>query len=86
VIVVVMRNSFSFVNVFILVLYLIRSKTSSIFSKILLIFYFMSKKAITKVFPLIITSISLLLFRVNFSKSLPKNLNWETTQLRFFIP
>ena len=78
-----MRNSFSFVNVFILVLYLITSKTSSVFSKILLIFYFVSEKAITKGFPPIITSIPLLLFRVNFSKFLPKNLNWEITQLRF---
>ena len=32
----------------------------------------MPKKAITKGFPPIITSIPLLLFRVNFSKSLPK--------------
>lgn len=43
----------------------------------------MSKKAITKGFPPITTSIPSLLFRVNFSKLLPKNLNWEITQLRF---
>jgi len=70
-----MRNSFSFVNVFIPVLYLIRSKTSSIFSKILFIFYFMSKKAITKVLLPFTASITPLIFRDIFSKSLPKNLN-----------
>jgi len=70
-----MRNSFSFVNVFILVLYLIRSKISTIFSKILLIFYIGSKMAIIEAFHPIITFIPPLLFRVIFSKFLPKNLN-----------